>query len=430
MTTVAVASTPGPSGPLDLRHRLETVDIVRGFALFGVLLVNMMNFGALAPIWTDHLNELALWGQRFFFEMKSWRLLSFLFGFGFALQMLSAEARGVRFVPFYLRRLGILYLMGAAQALFYLGDILMSYAQLGLLLMFLRHRAPRTLLVVAALLLLLLYPIGRAVGSTIVQMRSQNSETSAVASTDANEEPRGTAYRLRPFTLDPHPTHPYAVGSFGEVMVYNAREFPRVHLPSLLGLRGAESLPTFFAMFLLGLYVGRRGIFHDVAGHRTLIRRVLGWGLLLGLTGMTVDWVLRDVWRDPPVPVFTQLVGDLLWAYGATALSFSYAAAIVLLVQQTTWKRILSPLGALGRMALSMYLLQTLMFTTLFYGYGLGQYFKVGPAGVFGYAVLFFAVQMVASVWWVRHFQFGPAEWFWRTLTYLKLQPIRSESSA
>ncbi len=102
----------------------------------------------------------------------------------------------------------------------------------------------------------------------------------------------------------------------------------------------------------------------------------------------------------------------------------AYAAAIVLLAQRAPWRRVLSPLGALGRMALSTYLLQTLMFTTLFYGYGFGQYFEVGPAGVFGYTVLFFAVQIVASVWWLRHFQFGPAEWLWRTLTYLK-PPIR-----
>ncbi len=422
MTAVSVAATP--SGPLDPRQRLEIVDMVRGFALFGVLLVNMMNFGALASIWTGPLDELVSWGQRFFFEMKSWSLFSFLFGFGFALQMLRAEARGVRLVPFYLRRLGVLFIIGAAHSLFYLGDILMTYAQLGLFLMLLRHSAPRTLLTIAAVLFLL-HPIDRAVESTIAQMRPQDSETSTVTPTDANEETRRTtADRLRPFTLDPHPTHPYAVGSFGEVMMYNARWIPRGQLPTVSRLRGAEAMPTFFAMFVLGLYVGRRRILHDVAQHRTLIRRVLWWGLLLGLTGMTVDWVLRDVWMDPPLPVLTQLVGDLLWAYGTTALSFAYAAAIVLLAQRAPWRRVLSPLGALGRMALSTYLLQTLMFTTLFYGYGFGQYFEVGPAGVFGYTVLFFAVQIVASVWWLRHFQFGPAEWLWRTLTYLK-PPIR-----
>ena len=414
MTAVSVAATSRPSGPLDPRQRLEIVDMVRGFALFGVLLVNMMNFGALASIWTGPLDELVFWGQRFFFETKSWRLFSFLFGFGFALQMLRAEARGVRFVPFYLRRLGVLLIIGAAHSLFYLGDILMTYAQLGLFLMLLRQSAPRTLLTIAAVLFLL-HPIDRAVESTIAQMRPQDSEANTVTPTDAKEETRRT-------------THPYAVGSFGEVMVYNAREIPRRQLPTVSGLRGAEAMPTFFAMFVLGLYVGRRRILHDVAQHRTLIRRVLWWGLLLGLTGMTVDWVLRDFWTDPPLPVLTQLVGDLLWAYGATALSFAYAAAIVLLAQRAPWKRVLSPLGALGRMALSTYLLQTLMFTTLFYGYGFGQYFEVGPAGVFGYTVLFFAVQIVASVWWLRHFQFGPAEWLWRTLTYLK-PPIRIESS-
>ncbi len=81
MTAVSVAATP--SSPLDPRQRLEIMDMVRGFALFGVLLVNMMNFGAFAPIWTGPLDELVSWGQRFFFEMKSWSLFSFLFGYGF-----------------------------------------------------------------------------------------------------------------------------------------------------------------------------------------------------------------------------------------------------------------------------------------------------------------------------------------------------------
>ena len=97
----------------------------------------------------------------------------------------------------------------------------------------------------------------------------------------------------------------------------------------------------------------------------------------------------------------------------------------MLLAQDDRWKHLLSPLGAVGRLALSTYLVQTLMFTTLFYGYGFGQAPRIGPATVTLYAVVFFAVQVAACSWWASRFRFGPAEWLWRTLSYLQLQPMR-----
>ena len=118
-----------------------------------------------------------------------------------------------------------------------------------------------------------------------------------------------------------------------------------------------------------------------------------------------------------------QFVGDVLFWFGSTALSFGYAAAIVVLAQDARWKRVVAPLGAVGRLALTVYLVQTLMFTTLFYGYAFGQVYRIGPAAVTLYAVVFFALQIAACAWWVRRFRFGPAEWLWRSLTYLTCPP-------
>src|SRR5262245_1131478 len=96
-------------GPVALSERIASVDIVRGFALWGVLLINMISYGATLPgRWPGAIDQVAFWGQRFFFEQKSWRLFSFLFGFGFALQMSRAGERGARFLPIYLRRLALL----------------------------------------------------------------------------------------------------------------------------------------------------------------------------------------------------------------------------------------------------------------------------------------------------------------------------------
>ena len=102
-----------------------------------------------------------------------------------------------------------------------------------------------------------------------------------------------------------------------------------------------------------------------------------------------------------------------------------YASAIVLLAQRETWKRRLAPLAAVGRMALTNYLLQTLICTSIFLGYGLGFYGTVGPAAGLVLTIVIYAFQVVFSVWWIGRFHFGPAEWLWRTLTYGKLQPMR-----
>ena len=150
----AAAGRPA-GGPVALSERIVSVDIVRGFALWGVLLINMMNFGALnRGRWPAPIDQFAYWAQRFFFEQKSWRLFSFLFGLGFALLMMRASARGARFLPMYVRRLAILFGFGFLNYLFYFGDIVSAYAILGVGLLIFRRWSPRWILVVAALLLL------------------------------------------------------------------------------------------------------------------------------------------------------------------------------------------------------------------------------------------------------------------------------------
>ncbi|MFQ5777077.1 MAG: DUF418 domain-containing protein [Terriglobia bacterium] len=116
-------------------------------------------------------------------------------------------------------------------------------------------------------------------------------------------------------------------------------------------------------------------------------------------------------------------------ALGRPAICFFYASAIILLVQREAWKKRLAPLGSVGRLALSNYLLQSVVCTTIFYSYGLGLYGQVGPAQGLVLSVLIYAFQILLSVWWVRRFRFGPAEWLWRTLTYGKLQPMRSQQA-
>ena len=394
--------------------------MVRGFALFGVLLVNMYNFGATWPIWTGQADRIAFGAMRFFFETKSWRLFSFLFGLGFSLQLLSARRRGQPFLARYLRRLAALFAIGALHALLYDGDILMLYAELGLLLLLFVRVPPRFLLVLAVALLGL-FPVGGLVRSL--------DEPAAEAAETVPGETGAEWYERRRADLE---AHPYAVGSLADVMRFNAAAIPPVPLDDPVG---PESNVAFFAMFLIGLYVGMRGIVHDLEGHRSLIRSVCAWGLGIGFLGMVVERYLaatRDynVFGELGVQPATEFVGSVAFTFGSTALSLGYAAAIVLLSWSPRWRSWVRPLAPVGRLALTVYLTQSLIFTTLFYGYGFGLAgAETGPVGVTGMAILIFAFQVILAGWWVRRFRFGPAEWAWRAVTYLRVPPLRSGSS-
>ena len=408
--TETVAHSPAPVDP---RRRIEVVDMVRGFALFGVLLVNMFNFGSGGFFWNEPIDEFAWSVKQFFFETKSWRLFSFLFGLSFALQLLGAEERGSKFAPIYLRRLIILFVIGATHALIYHWDILMLFAELGLVLVLFRN-VPLRLLLVLSVALLAVFPLGRAATSLLEPTQTALTTDYSVRLEEATAE---IEERRR--------THVYAVGSMREVMADNAL----LKNPFARPL-GPESSLARFAMFLLGLYVGRRRIFQDIPKHMQFIRRVFWWGFPIGLVSMGAERILNattgyEVFREQQATVLPQLFGDVLFTYGSTLLALGYAAGITLLAQHHRGRRLLAPLGAVGRLALTVYLSGSVMFGMLFYGFAFGNAFWLGPAAVTGYAVLFFAIQIVFCVWWANRFRFGPMEWFWRGLTYLKFPSMR-----
>jgi uncharacterized protein len=393
-------------GPTDPKARLGSVDAVRGFALFGVLLVNMYNFGADAPEWTGFLDSAFYVSMHSLFETKSLRLFSLLFGFGFALQLAGAMSRKGGSMWFYFRRLTILFVFGMAHALFFDGDILMEYAMLGLILIAFRKVHRRTLLVLA-FVLLAAFPVGNLV-------RTESGDDLA-----AQWEDSLPLAELRV-------NHSY-LGSPMDVFSENAFAIPP-HIWS--NLHGPESSLVIFSMFLLGLYIGRSRILHDVAHHLPLIRRVFAWGVGIGAVSALAEWSLTQkygyaVFTESTASNGVRFLGDMLFAYGSTSLALGYGAGIVLLAQRPGWQTALRPLQDLGRMALTVYLCSTVMFTTLFYGWGFGQLFLLGPAVTTFYAVLFFVTLLVFCTWWLGRFRFGPAEWLWRSLTYLKFQPLR-----
>jgi uncharacterized protein len=124
-------------------------------------------------------------------------------------------------------------------------------------------------------------------------------------------------------------------------------------------------------------------------------------------------------------PLFGGFGEEVLETAGNLALSFFYASAIILVARRPVWKARLAPLAAVGRAALSNYLLPSIICTTIFYSYGLRLFGKVGPAAGLALSIAIYLLQLPLSVWWLRHFRLGPMEWVWRSLTYARLQPMR-----
>ncbi len=415
----AASAEPMPvMGPTRPRDRIEVLDILRGWAIFGILLVNMMVFAAdylpWAERWPGLVDRTTIYLIQFFAAAKFWTLFSFLFGLGFAIQLERAEARGARMFPVYRRRLFVLLLIGLLHFIVWEGDQLIIYAWLGFVLYLFRNRSPKTLVVAALVFLMVTLGIF-SVRTGMRELQKRNPQTAQQAYREAAQ--RDLERRAR----KEQGVRVYSEGSFGEVvarhaqLLYQRRTSPYSYL---------WNLRQEFPLLLLGFFAGRRRLFANLQAHLPFIRKVLRWGLGLGLVCTSVSLVAQEL-PNPALPFLTKQLGNLLWAIGGPALCFFYASAIVLLAQREAWKRRLAPLAAVGRMALSNYLMQTLTCTTIFYHYGLGFYGKVGPAAGVGLTLLIYGLQIPLSVWWLKHFRFGPVEWLWRTLTYGKLQPVR-----
>jgi len=395
-------------GPVLRQERVEAIDILRGVAILGILIVNMQLFSTPEGLPVDGTAERLIY---FFAQEKFKALFSFLFGLGLAVQMMRAEARGAHFLPLYARRLCVLFLIGVAHFLLvWDGDILHDYALLGFVLLLFHRSSPKTLLVGAGVLL--------AIPMLFYGITTYSSITSHVSpqmkewiTYENGAEDNGTSDDF---------SDTYARGSYAEMVTLRESELPTDMSPD-------TDDAYVLALFLLGLYAGRRRIFHDIPAHLPFIRRVQRWGLVIGVAGNAAFAVGGSF--DPSPTSVTQNVGRLCLVVAAPALMLFYASTIILVTQRETWRRRLAPLAAVGRTALSNYLLQSLICTTIFYSYGLALFGKVSPSLGLLLTITIFLIQIPLSVWWLRRFQFGPVEWLWRSLTYWQRQPMRVSAS-
>jgi uncharacterized protein len=402
-------SSPVPAtAPIQATERMETLDAVRGVAVLGILLANLFPLSGHAFIPPDaHLAlPLASWHEPLFrwmfvlVEAKFYSLFSFLFGVGFSVFISRASMRGADAVRLFKRRLVGLLLIGLVHTtLIWMGDILATYAVIGFALIPFVRKSDRTVIRWAVAMLLLpivLYALILG-GAAIFSAQGVRFSAGAVASSG-----------VPPF-LEPA-VRSFATGSYIDVVKGNI-------VFTLAGVARRLLLmffPRVFGMFLLGFCVGRRNMFAELDRHTPLLRRVFLAGTAIGLPLSYAGAVLEG--NSMAAPNVLGLIETTVKSISAPTLSLAYAAGLCLLFQHARGLR--RAFAAAGQMALTNYLMHSIVGVAIFYGIGLGLFGRVPLAVVVAGAFVLFALQTVLSRWWLSHAAFGPAEWLWRMFTY------------
>jgi uncharacterized protein len=377
------------------QKRQTLPDQLRGFALLGIIVVNMpflavSNIG----IWEMQLSNLSDKVVAFLImalaQGKFYLLFAFLFGYSLTLIL---KSRSTNSIKKYLRRLVGLALLGAGHAyLFFIGDILMSYALLGIVLLLFIGRSMRTVLFASVFS----YLIGLVL-LTLVFFETLGTESSAGG-----------------FISDPDALDKALTGSFLDSVVGRANAIPEALLVQLF----INWFPA-MSMFLLGLAAGRIGLLSDPTKNKTLWRKCVIVGVFVGLpAGIASAW-LALVPEDPNgvYGIAGVVVGFAL----APALSAGYVGAIALL----SHRRFMSYTEPAGRMSLTGYLGESILLAAIFCGWGLG---------LFGLLSLTQALIVALSVWialeifaklWLRNFAYGPFEWILRSWSKLEIATFR-----
>lgn len=406
MTVSDVA--PAVNAPVTARERVAVLDGIRGVAVLGILLINIdaLSGYAFTPQSTHTIlrnetaDEVTWFLLATLVEAKFYSLFSFLFGVGFAVFVQRASARGADAAGLFKRRLLGLLLIGLIHTLLiWFGDILVTYALLGFVLVPFLRRGDRSVLRWA--LAMLVAPI--VLYAILVAMAGQPVQPS----TDSGGE-------LPPILATA--TLSFSTGNYVQILAGNL-VFTVANLVRRLLLM---FFPRVIGMFLLGFYAGRNNVFGRLDEYGRLARNTLLIGFGMGLPLALAAYALGDHALGPPTTL--GLLETVIKSIGVPLLALGYAAGLWLLFSRAP--QLMAPLVPVGRMALSNYLMHSVAGVLIFYGVGFGLFGRLSLTAAVVGALAFFVLQMFLSRWWLRRARFGPAEWLWRMFTYRRRIPL------
>src|SRR5215203_888492 len=389
----------GPSAPASviLDHRLHTLDILRGLALFGMILVH---FHQKMRIEVTGLEDLIGWGVWILVEQKAWGIFAFLFGVGFAVLLRRLEARNARVVPIYIRRLAGLAVFGLIAQVGFGFHILLEYAAWGMVLLLIRRWSTPAVLATAVVAV-----SARPVTAVVTALYAWWTGTSRAPASDALRQA-------------------------AEAAAQNADYLTLLSARWVLFIGGLprgwhDLLPdTNLALFCLGLLAVRHGILDQPLRQQRLI---VGW-MVFGAVAWATHWLVLRNLPELPIAGATWPVSQGMGLLNEQWLCLTYIGAVVLLLAyRPAWTRRLRAIGAAGRMALTNYVLQVAVLDALASGYGLQL--KLRPAAYVLAAVVLFSAEAAFSTAWLARYRFGPLEWLWRMITYARPQPLRRAGS-
>lgn len=429
---------PGIAQPISLSDRIQTIDVVRGMALLGILLMNIPLFGQASQLEAEPLLHPGSTDFTVFtwitilFEGKMRALFSMLFGAGTLIFIGRKEVSGGRnAADFYYRRLLWMVLFGVIHeyVLMWVGDILFDYAIAGLFLFPFRHQRPRQLLLFALVCVVI---GGIKAERRMLQLRDKHEKYVQVVAlekahkklTDAQKKDKEAWEKtIKDFRPDPK-----VIAEFNQNMrsgygtVYKTLEPENIRFHST-GLY--SNIWDILSMMFLGMALFKWGFFFNKLPTRTYWLTLLaGYGIGFPLSAVDLS-LFEQLVTNPTLFADTQWISPALgYDLQRALVGIGHASVLLLLYRSGAVSWLMHALSNVGQMAFSNYVLQTLCCTLFFNGYGLGYFGKLPYHQLYYVVAVVWVINLLFSAVWLQFFRFGPLEWVWRSLTYWQRQPM------
>ena len=396
-----------------VKNRIISIDALRGFALAGVALVHMVEQYIAGPHpdgfmeGVNGIPDQIIQGIiGIFFTGKFFALFSILFGLSFSIQMESARNKGQKFGGRFIWRAALLFVIGYVHQLFYRGDILTIYAVLAPFIIPFYRVSSKWLLITAGFIFL---GIPRFIAFAIF---GAESVTGVHSMMDNNHE------------LVKNYIETISTGSLSEVFYLNATYGMLTKIDFQVSFFGRFYYT--FAYFLVGLWLGRTGLFKDLSAFSKRIKDTMLWsiGVLIISFGLVVA-----TFATAPQPIdfstWQFALGMNFMDWVSVSMSSIILCGFLMLYQKDSWQSRLAFFAPYGRMALTNYVMQSIIGTFIYFGWGLGYIGQFGALICFLLGIGVIIIQTVFSKYWLKSFKYGPLEWLWRCGTYLKWQPFK-----